>query len=1256
MNNNNNKQMNSLFAKKKDRCEPYSNGVSAVRRRAKKLSALSALSVSIVLFCVSLKSFALDITVTPMTALQDLCKDAFSTATLTENGDYALYRPYFFDANNNGCFEDVVLNPQYQFDVPAMQGERITPIGTHPDLSISQSVIGESGRYTVMRGFNNTVNGSTDAGIYLRDNTTTTISLIYPSSNVSLRGLGTNQQQILLTKGYGGYSDAYYDDFIYDLSTGQVLPDRRRPVPPLQLETVLHSSSDGRLDIIEVAGQVFARDVISDELTEIEVLQIQGLSPSSIRATFYRGEQLAGNSRALVWQASYDLPGATEFVSYLFYSDLNTGATTLIPNSESCPRDINRPELSAGNFCGTNPTISGNGRYVVFQQASSKLDPNPVNPPITGTVHPRGLAIYDSVTNTTQLLIDDTCSGYWDDDSLSTFCIRAGHVADIAYDGSKMVVIYGNPLAHGNPNVNTLPTLVEITPQPPLVPKVRVIAQPVYESDVAPHIAVRLGQASSNIVTVSLETVPIDANEATDYVAFQTTVVFAPGETDIAVPLTLVDDLVVESPEQFQVKITNVVGGMVDVGVATVIIYDNDSQRTVSIDDLSINEWEADFSLYAQVPVRLSQPADEPVTVQIKYTDISTTDADYAVVTKSLKIEPGETIAAVPLRINDDNRVESTETMSVELVAVSAGTSIDDGVATVSILDNDVPSNGAVSVIINDRDSILEQSSPFDIEISVVLLEASALPVTVTLASSSGTAIDGVDFIGIQETVSFAPGETYASIPMTILADSVLEEDEFFNVQITSVSGAFVERGVMRGIIKDDQFADSLKRRIVFGDLVVDEATSTAQVPVKLIGQNNRAVTITAQTRPMSATSGDDYVGVTQSIQILAGEREAFFPVSVVQDLIPESGESLRVEAIDVEGGHIQDPEDGYALVVITDDDAPVSTPSISIDDVLTTEGDGAVQIPLRLSQSSSQPIDVSVFTRSASAQGGADFYGFTQTVTFAAGTTTATVTLTILDDALVESNETLELRLFGASNGATIADGVGIVTIADNDQTSVPDISIDTVNFTEGDGVVQVPVRLSQVSNQTVQVRVFTRNVSAQSGQDFFGFTKTVTFSPGVTTANVSLAILDDSLAESTETLQLRLFSATGGTIVGGVGTVTIVDNDQPSNPSLSIDDASPGEGDGTVQVAVRLSQPSNQSVQVKVFTRAVSAMGGQDFYGFTKTLTFNPGSLVQTVSLTLLDDGLAEGNETLQLRLINAPGITITDGIGVVTIIDND
>src|SRR5206468_3388987 len=76
----------------------------------------------------------------------------------------------------------------------------------------------------------------------------------------------------------------------------------------------------------------------------------------------------------------------------------------------------------------------------------------------------------------------------------------------------------------------------------------------------------------------------------------------------------------------------------------------------------------------------------------------------------------------------------------------------------------------------------------------------------------------------------------------------------------------------------------------------------------------------------------------------------------------------------------------------------------------------------------------------------------------FNAGDTTKTVSVTINGDTKVEGNETFNLNLTGATNGATIADGQGIGTIVNDDVAPVAgSVSISDVTITEGNSGTQL-------------------------------------------------------------------------------------------------------------------------------------------------------------------------------------------------------
>lgn len=217
--------------------------------------------------------------------------------------------------------------------------------------------------------------------------------------------------------------------------------------------------------------------------------------------------------------------------------------------------------------------------------------------------------------------------------------------------------------------------------------------------------------------------------------------------------------------------------------------------------------------------------------------------------------------------------------------------------------------------------------------------------------------------------------------------------------------------------------------------------------------------------------------------------------------------------------------------------------------------------------------------------------------------------------------------------------------------------VSIENSRVDESAGSAPITVRLSDNAVVPVTVTLFTRaNGTARSGADFYGFTRSLTFAAGENEKIVPLTVLNDTVVESDETLGLRLTDVSGATIETGSAVLTIVDDDDGSNPTLELSDVTVSETDGTARVQINLSSLSSVDVIVTVHTRAATARGSQDYYGFTRTITIKAGSTQANVDFTIINDNIAEATETLSLRLFNAIGAEIADNAGEVTINDDD
>ena len=126
------------------------------------------------------------------------------------------------------------------------------------------------------------------------------------------------------------------------------------------------------------------------------------------------------------------------------------------------------------------------------------------------------------------------------------------------------------------------------------------------------------------------------------------------------------------------------------------------------------------------------------------------------------------------------------------------------------------------------------------------------------------------------------------------------------------------------------------------------------------------------------------------------------------------------------------------------------------------------------------------------------------------------------------------------------------------------------------------------------------------------------------------------------------------------------------PVVPNISISDAQVTEGnlvegegtDSTITFNISLDQATTTTVTVNYFVTDFGAHNPEDYNGslapLAGTITFNPGDVLQTITIDVTDDLIPElthrGVETFNVFLDTPVNGNIIDGHGIGTIIDND
>ena len=252
----------------------------------------------------------------------------------------------------------------------------------------------------------------------------------------------------------------------------------------------------------------------------------------------------------------------------------------------------------------------------------------------------------------------------------------------------------------------------------------------------------------------------------------------------------------------------------------------------------------------------------------------------------------------------------------------------------------------------------------------------------------------------------------------------------------------------------------------------------------------------------------------------------------------------------------------------------------------------------------------------------------------------------------------------FQASTGAAGSAVTGLQLNGAASPTPVatpPGVSVSNVTVAEpatGTAQAAFTVTLSKAATTPVTIGYATANGTATAGADYTAASGTLSFAPGVTAQQITVPVLRDSLAESSESFTVTLSNPTGATITTATATGTITNTTPavtPTAPTVAVGNVTVAEpATGTAQAAftVTLSKASTTPVTVNYATANGTATAGADYTATSGTLSFAPGVTSQQIAVPVLLDSAAESNETFTVTLSSPTGATIATATATGTI----
>ena len=301
-------------------------------------------------------------------------------------------------------------------------------------------------------------------------------------------------------------------------------------------------------------------------------------------------------------------------------------------------------------------------------------------------------------------------------------------------------------------------------------------------------------------------------------------------------------------------------------------------------------------------------------------------------------------------------------------------------------------------------------------------------------------------------------------------------------------------------------------------------------------------------------------------------------------------------------------------------------------------------------------------------ATGGGVHYSLTGgTLNFAAGETVKTFPVTITDNLTANApNKSIVLRLANASPAnSQIKTQTATLSIIDNEGPGTVDFSSSSYTVLEGAELATVTVNRVGASNLALSVDYATQAAVTDPATQVTDYApispaRTLTFSPGEMAKTFQVAIVDDSLGEGAENVGLVLsnpknLTAGAAPQLGpnGPAQLTINDDDVStfafSAPAYFVQEDTAA---GHATITVNRSGATNLPASVDYSTSDGTATAGSDYTAAAGTLAFAAGETSKTFQVAVSNDGAAEANETVNLRLTSG-GVTVDS---LLSIVDND
>lgn len=316
----------------------------------------------------------------------------------------------------------------------------------------------------------------------------------------------------------------------------------------------------------------------------------------------------------------------------------------------------------------------------------------------------------------------------------------------------------------------------------------------VHEGDGLVWLAVRRWGYLHRPATVEYQRKSGSAIDGFDFVMEPGTLIFAPGDDSVGIPIEILQDEWIEPTESISIGIVNPTGATIHrQGASGVVsILDDDRIRLVfDAPDLTVSEDE-EFPVIEVV--REGSSLFRVVARPSGVSGAAIQGADFEILGDSLVFEPGERRRAYPLQILDDDVLEVRENFVIRLNGEYYAS------ANVELVDDD-----GFGVRFQATELTFSERGSLGYARVELWGDGPAEEVLISYRTLDGTAVAGEDYFEEEGTLTLTPLYSLRDIRLRIRADDLEEGVEFFQLELTeAVGGVLTAPRVITVFIEDE--------------------------------------------------------------------------------------------------------------------------------------------------------------------------------------------------------------------------------------------------------------------------------------------------------------------------------------------------------------------------------------------------------------------------------------------------------------------